>query len=138
MVNSAFAKAHIVIVNEIMKVQNLIAYKKSFDLAMKIFELSKSFPKDEKYSMTDQIRRSSRSVTANLSEAYRKKRYPNHFVSKLTDCDAENGETQTWLEYALACNYIKKNQFDELNNDSEEVAKLLNYMILHPEKFGSK
>jgi len=89
-----------------MKVQDLLAYQRSFDLAMKIFELSKEFPKEEKYSLTDQIRRSSRSVTANLSEAYRKRRYPKHFVSKLTDSDAENGETQTWLEFAYACEYI--------------------------------
>ena len=112
--------------------------KKSFSLAMKIFELSKKFPKEERYALTDQIRRSSRSVTANLSEAYKKRRYPKHFVSKLTDSDAENGETQTWLEYALACDYIKNSQFDELNKESEEIAKLLSYMILNPEKFGSK
>ena len=121
-----------------MKVQDLIAYKKSFSLAMKIFELSKKFPKEERYALTDQIRRSSRSVTANLSEAYKKRRYPKHFVSKLTDSDAENGETQTWLEYALACDYVKNSQFDELNKESEEIAKLLSYMILNPEKFGSK
>lgn len=121
-----------------MKVQDLLAYQRSFDLAMKIFELSKEFPKEEKYSLTDQIRRSSRSVTANLSEAYRKRRYPKHFVSKLTDSDAENGETQTWLEFAYACEYITEKKFKILNNDSEEVARLLNFMILNPEKFGSK
>lgn len=121
-----------------MKVQDLIAYQKSFEIAMKIFELSKEFPKEEIYSLTDQIRRSSRSVTANLSEAYKKRRYPKHFVSKLTDCDAENGETQTWLEYALACEYIEEKEFKILNENCEEVAKLLNYMILNPIKFGSK
>lgn len=105
---------------------------------MKIFELSKEFPKEEIYSLTDQIRRLSRSVTANLSEAYKKRRYPKHFVSKLTDCDAENGETQTWLEYALACEYIEEKEFKILNENCEEVAKLLNYMILNPIKFGSK
>lgn len=120
-----------------MKVQDLLAYKKGFDLSMEIFELSKIFPKEETYSLTDQIRRSSRSVCANLSESYRKRRYPKNFISKLTDCDAENGETQTWLEFALACKYISKIQFKELNDKSIEVAKLLNFMILNPEKFGS-
>jgi four helix bundle protein len=120
-----------------MRVQDLLAYKKAFDLSMEIYQLSKSFPKEETYSLTDQIRRSSRSVCANLSESYRKRRYPKNFVSKLTDCDAENGETQTWLEFALACNYIDQLQFDDLQNKSLEIAKLLNYMILNPEKFGS-
>ncbi len=120
-----------------MKVQDLLAYKKGFKLAMDIFHLSKSFPKEETYSLTDQIRRSSRSVCANLSESYRKRRYPKHFISKLTDCDAENGETQTWLEFATACEYISKELYDELYKESLEVAKLLNYMILNPKKFGS-
>lgn len=105
---------------------------------MAIFECSKSFPNEETYSLTDQIRRSSRSVCANLSEAYRKRRYPKHFISKLTDCDAENGETQTWLEFALACKYISKEEFNVLFETSLEIAKLINYMILNPEKFGSK
>jgi four helix bundle protein len=91
-----------------MQFQDLLAYKKSFALAMKIFDISKSFPLEEKYSLTDQIRRSSRSVSANISEAYRKRRYPKHFISKLTDSDAENSETQTWLEFALECNYIEQ------------------------------
>lgn len=120
-----------------MKVQDLLAYKKGFKLAMDIYNISKSFPKEETYSLTDQVRRSSRSVCANLSEAYRKRRYPKHFISKLTDCDAENGETQTWLEFALACEYISTEHFKELREASEEVAKLLNYMILNLKKFGS-
>lgn len=120
-----------------MIVQNLLAYKKGFKLAMDIYHLSKKFPKEETYSLTDQVRRSSRSVCANLSEAYRKRRYPKHFTSKLTDCDAENGETQTWLEFALACKYIKTEEFNTLHKESLEVANLLNYMILNPEKFGS-
>ncbi len=121
-----------------MRLQDLLAYKKSFALAMNIFEVSKSFPKEEKYSLTDQIRRSSRSVTANISEAYRKRRFPKHFISKLTDSDAENSETQTWLEFALACKYINQNTFDDLFKPSEEVGKLINYMITNPEKFGAK
>ena len=119
-----------------MKFQDLLAYKKSFDLAMQIFEISKGFPKEETYSLIDQIRRSSRSVTVNISESYRKRKYPKHFVSKLTDSDAENSETQTWLEFSLACKYINEEIFKELTNKSEEVGKLINYMILHPEKFG--
>ena len=121
-----------------MRFQDLLVYKKSFALAMKIFETSKSFPKEEKYSLTDQVRRSSRSVTANIAESYRKRRYPKNFISKLTDSDAENSETQTWLEFALACKYINQDTFDNLFKDSEEVGKLINYMINNPEKFGSK
>ncbi|WP_179349750.1 four helix bundle protein [Winogradskyella pacifica] len=120
-----------------MKFQDLLAYKKGFDLAMKILSVSKSFPKEETYSLTDQIRRSSRSVCANMAEAYRKRLYPKHFISKLTDCDAENSETQTWLEFSLASNYISTEQFNELTEQSIEVGKLINYMIRNPEKFGS-
>ncbi|SFZ89217.1 four helix bundle protein [Flaviramulus basaltis] len=89
-----------------MDFKELLAYKKSFDLAMLIFEISKTFPKEETYSLTDQIRRSSRSVCANISEAYRKRKYPKHFISKLTDADGENLETNTWLDFALGCKYI--------------------------------
>jgi four helix bundle protein len=121
-----------------MKFQDLLAYKKGFDLAMNIFELTKSFPKEEMYSLTDQIRRSSRSVTITISEAYRKREYPKHFHSKLTDADSENSETQGWLEYALACKYINNDRFLELTNNSIEIGKLINYMILNPEKFGVK
>lgn len=83
-----------------MKLQDLLAYKKSFALAMEVFEISKKFPKEERYSLTDQIRRSSRSVSANIAESYAKRRYPKHFVSKLTDGDGENLGTQTWLEFS--------------------------------------
>ena len=121
-----------------MRFQDLLVYKKSFALAMKIFEVSKSFPKEEKYSLINQIRRSSRSVSANIAESYRKRKYPKHFVSKLTDSDAENSETQTWLEFGLACKYINRDGFDDLFKDSEEVGKLINYMVNNPEKFGSK
>ncbi len=89
-----------------MDFKKLLAYQKAFDLAMLIYEASKSFPKEETYSLTDQIRRSSRSVNANISESYRKRRYPKHFISKLTDADGENSETSTWLDFALACEYI--------------------------------
>lgn len=116
-------------------IKDLLAYQKGFKLSMEIFQISKGFPPEEKYSLTDQIRRCSRSVCANLAEAYRKRKYPNHFVSKLSDADTENGETQTWLEFALACNYISIDEFNILNNQAEEVAKLLVYMMNNPEKF---
>lgn len=121
-----------------MVYQDLLAYKKGFEVAMEIFEATKSFPSEEKYSLTDQIRRSSRSVCVNLAEAYRKRIYPNHFISKLTDSDAENSETQTWLEFALACKYINEITFNDLSTKNKEVDKLINYMILNPTKFGVK
>ena len=116
-------------------IRDLLAYQKAFALAMEIFEQSKFFPKEETYSMTDQIRRSSRSVNANLAEAYRKRRYPNHFISKISDADTENGETQTWLQFALACKYISQEKHDQLFNQCEEIARLLVYMMNNPEKF---
>jgi len=119
-----------------MDFKELLAYKKSFELAMEIFELSKDFPKEERYSLTDQIRRSSRSVSANIAEAYRKRRYVNHFISKLTDSDAENSETNVWLEYSLTCEYINQEKFDILNMKNIEIGKLINYMINNPNKFG--
>lgn len=119
-----------------MDFKELLAYKRSFQLAMEIFEISKSFPSEEKYSLTDQIRRSSRSVSANISESYRKRRYVNHFISKLTDSDAENSETNVWLEFSLQCNYINKDTYDNLNNKNLEIGKLINYMINNPNKFG--
>jgi four helix bundle protein len=119
-----------------MRFQDLLAYQKSFSLAMRIFEMTKSFPKEEMYSLTDKIRRSSRSVPANIAEAYRKRVYPKSFHSKLTDSDAENSETQVWLEFAFKCNYINEAVYNELLNESNEVGKLINYMILNPQKFG--
>lgn len=119
-----------------MDFKELLAYKKSFELAMEIFDLSKTFPKEEKYSLTDQIRRSSRSVSANIAESYRKRRYVNHFISKLTDSDAENSETFVWLEFSLQCQYINQETFEILNKKSIEIGKLINYMINNPNKFG--
>ena len=119
-----------------MRYQDLLAYKKGFEVAMEVFEISKSFPKEETYSLTDQIRRSSRSVCANIAEAYRKREYPKHFYGKLTDSDAENSETQTWLEFALACKYINEETFNKLTERNNEVGKLINYMLLNPGKFG--
>ncbi len=117
--------------------KELYAYVKGFELAMEIFEISKKFPIEEKYSLTDQIRRSSRSVCANIGEAYRKRRYKNHFISKLSDSDAENSETQIWLEFAFKCNYIDESTFQRLNEKSPEVGKLINNMINNADKFIS-
>lgn len=118
-----------------MSFRKLIVYRKAYKLAMDIFKLSQNFPKEEKYSLTDQIRRSSRSVCANFGEAYRKRRYPKHFVSKLTDCDAENTETSIWLDFAISCHYIDENVYQPLFQETEEIGKLLNNMINNPGKF---
>ena len=119
-----------------MDFKKLIAYQKSFDLGMAIYNISKSFPKEEKYSLTDQIRRSSRSVSANIAEAYRKRKYQRHFISKLTDSDGENSETNVWLDYAFACEYLKEEVYNELSKENIEIGKLINYMINNPSKFG--
>lgn len=115
--------------------KDLIAYKKAFSLTMDIFQISKFFPQDEKYSLTDPIRRSSRSVCANLAESYRKRRYKNHFISKLSDAETENTETEVWLDLALACHYISDEKHKELISKNDEVGKLISYMINNPEKF---
>ena len=119
-----------------MAFRQLLAWKKGFEVSMDIFELSKKFPIEEGYSLTDQIRRSSRSVCANISEAYRKRRYPKHFISKLTDSDGENGEIINWLEFALACGYITKEEKIHAENKCNEVGKIINYMINNPNKFN--
>ncbi|HPF52528.1 MAG TPA: four helix bundle protein [Draconibacterium sp.] len=120
-----------------MDFKELIVYQKAFKLAMDIFEASKSFPKEETYSLTDQIRRSSRSTCANLAEAYQKRIYPKHFIAKLTDSDGENSETSVWLDFALACNYLNEDTHNSLHSECLEIGKLLNYMINNPDKFGS-
>ena len=119
-----------------MAFRKLIAYQKGFDIAMEVYELSKSFPKEEKYSLTDQIRRSSRSVCINIAESYRKRIYPKHFISKLSDADSENAETLGWLEFANACGYITNNKKDELESKNNEVGKLISYMMNNPGKFS--
>ncbi|RIJ45700.1 four helix bundle protein [Maribellus luteus] len=120
-----------------MDFKELIVYQKAFKLAMDIFEISKSFPKEETYSLTDQIRRSSRSTCTNIAEAYRKRRYPKHFLSKLTDSDGENSETASWLDFALACKYLDAEIHKSFYNECVEIGKLLNFMMNNPEKFGS-
>jgi four helix bundle protein len=116
--------------------RDLNVYQMSYKLAMEIFHLSKAFPREETYSLTDQIRRSSRSVAANIAEGFRKRRYPNMFVSKLTDCDAEATETQVWLDFAFDCGYLSKENHDRLTTGYEEVGKMLFGMISHPERFA--
>jgi len=115
--------------------QDLIVYKKAFNLAMEIFEITKTFPKDEKYSLTDQIRRSSRSVSSNIAESWAKRIYPKHFVSKLTDALGEEYETEVWLDFSHNCNYIDNSQHQKLLSNSDEVRKMLISMINTPEKF---
>jgi len=114
--------------------RSLLVYQKGFSLAMEIFELIKSFPSEEKYGLSSQIRNSSRSVCSNIGEGYRKRRYPAHFISKISDADMENTETQVWLDFALSCNYVSKELFDDYNNKSSEIGKLLNYMLIKPLK----
>ena len=117
--------------------KDLIVYKKAFALAMEIFEMTKTFPKEEKYSLIDQIRRSSRSVCANLGEGYRKRRYVAHFIAKTTDSDMENTETQVWLDFSFACKYITEETYNDKQAKSEEVGRLLQDMIINPKKYGS-
>jgi four helix bundle protein len=117
--------------------RDLIVYKKAFELAMEVFEMTKGFPKEEKFSLIDQIRRSSRSVCANIGEGYRKRRYVAHFVAKTTDSDMENTETQVWLDFSLACKYITEDEYRSKLTKSEEVGKLLQDMIKNPGKYGS-
>ena len=115
--------------------RNLTVYKKAFAFALDIYHVSKKFPKDELYSLTNQIRRSSRAVCSNIGEGYRKRLYEAHFVSKISDSDMENTETQVWLDFALACEYIPKEIFDDYNNRSKEIGRLLNHI---PDKSGLK
>ena len=121
-----------------MSFKTLLAYQKAFELSMEIFDLTKSFPKEETYSLTDQIRRSSRSICTNIAEAYRKRAYQKHFISKLTDADSENSETQVWIDFSNSCNYMNLELQKNLTTKSIEVGKLINFMIANPEKFGVK
>ena len=115
--------------------RDLKVYQLAFNLAMEIFYESKKFPAEEKYSLTDQIRRASRSVPGNIGEGYRKKRYPRMFVSKMADADGEATETQVWLDFAHECGYLSQNRQLELRNGYEEVGRMLGGMIAHPERF---
>jgi four helix bundle protein len=108
--------------------RDLVVYQKSFKVARDIFHISKKFPKEETYSLTDQIRRASRSVGAQIAEAWGKRRYEKHFISKLTDADAEQLETQHWVEIAISCNYMEKDQAAVIIRDLEEIGRMLNSM----------
>jgi four helix bundle protein len=117
--------------------KELLVYKKSFDLAMQIQNI-KGFPKEEQYSLTDQVRRSSRSVCVNLAEGFRKLRYKAHFIAKMSDADMENTETQVWIDFSFSFGHITKAESDTLLQQSEEIGRLLNHIIENPEKYGAK
>ncbi len=119
----------------VRSVKELEVYKKSYTLAMRIFEISRRFPIEERYALTTQIRRSSRSVANNLREAWAKRRFEAHFISKLTDCDGEANETDTSLDFALDCEYINTTQHKELTSLNDEVCKMLGSMINTPHPF---
>jgi four helix bundle protein len=116
--------------------RELEVYQLAMGSAMQIFEFSKNFPTEEKYSLTDQIRRSSRSVCANIAEAWRKRRYPNAFVSKLSDSDAEAAETQVWLEFACKCGYLNRTIVEELDNTYDHIMGKLVKMLTRPEQWA--
>lgn len=118
--------------------RSLIAYQKSFAMGTAIFHLTKQFPKDEQFELTSQIRRSSRSVGANLVEGYRKRKYPKMFLNKLNTSDGECSETIYWLEVALACEYISQTEFEKYESILDEVGALLGSMIKSPEKFAPR
>ena len=115
--------------------KNLLAYAKGYDLAIKIYSISKRFPPEERFSLTDQIRRSSRSVCTNLAEAYKRRRSKAYFISKLNDSESENTETEVWLDIAKDCSYLTKEEYLELMVLNTEVGKLIWYMINNPDKF---
>lgn len=117
---------------------DLEVYKRAFAAAMRIFELTKAFPKEERYSLTDQIRRASRSVCANITEAWRKRRYEGSFVSKLTDSDAEAAETQTWLQFAVECVYLDREVAAELYREYDAILGMLVRMIKDAQQWTLK
>jgi four helix bundle protein len=120
---------------QIKSAKDLSVYQKAYTLAMGIFEASKKFPSEERYSLTDQIRRSSRSVCANLREAWSKRKYEAHFVSKLTDADGENAETETWLDFARDCKYLSGQDHSRFVQNCHEVGAMLGSMINNPASF---
>ncbi|HSB07413.1 MAG TPA: four helix bundle protein [Thermodesulfobacteriota bacterium] len=122
--------------SDIRSFRELKVWKKAMDLAMEIFETTKGFPVEERYSLTDQIRRSSRSVPANIAEAWRKRRYPAAFVSKLNDAEGESAETQTHLEIAKRCGYVDSTSTARLDNSYEEIMAMLVSMISRPEQWA--
>lgn len=123
---------------QIRSAKELKEYQKAYALAMQIFDCSKRWPADERYSLTDQIRRSSRSVCANLREAWAKRRYEAHFLSKLTDSDAENSETDTWLDFAMDCGYISKEEHSAFVKECQEIGAMLGSMMNKLDTFTLK
>lgn len=115
--------------------RDLDVYKLAFECAMQIFQITKGFPIEERYSLTDQIRRSSRSICSNLAEAWRKRRYKAVFVNKLSDAMQEASETQTWLDFCKACDYINDDRFVQLDSEYEKILGMLNRMELKADKF---
>ncbi len=113
----------------------LQVYQVAFRAAMEIYTLSREWPVHERYSLTDQIRRSSRSVCGNIAEAWRKRRYPAHFVSKLSDADSEAAETEVWLNFALECQYISQSQYVQLKDNYDHICRMLTRMMTNPEKW---
>ena len=122
----------------IKSAKELEVSKKAYGLAMTIFDLSKNFPPEERFAITDQIRRSSRSICSNLQEAWAKRRYPAHFVSKLTDADGEHNETGTWLDFACDCKYIDSQTHNHLINQNNAIGAMLGKMINNPDPFIRK
>ena len=118
---------------KIVRHSELEVYRKAMEAATVVFECTKSFPREETYSLTDQIRRSSRSVCANLAEAWRKRRYAKAFVARLSDAEAEAAETQTWIEFAVRCSYLQRDQAVELYRQYDEIVRMVVGMINHPE-----
>ena len=116
--------------------EQLTVYKMAYVLAMQIFRVSSGFPKEEKYALTDQIRRSSRSVCANLAEAYRKRQYLKHYLLKMSDADSECSETLVWLSFAKDCGYLTSEQYEPLREECQEIGKMLGHMMAHPAEFG--
>ena len=115
--------------------KDLLAFKKAYALAMEIFIITKNFPSEEKFSLTDQIRRSSRSVCTNIAEAYRRRRYKDYFISKLNDAETENAETEVWIDFSKDCKYLSIEEYEKLSFINTEVGKLIWYMINNPDKF---
>lgn len=118
--------------------RDLTVYKKAFNLSMFVFDLTKKFPPEEKYALTDQARRSSRSVCRAIGEGYRKRLYPNHFIAKMSDADMENTETQISMDFAHSCGYISKEENMEVRTRSEEIGRMLNHMIENPDRYQRK
>lgn len=123
---------------QINSAKDLKVYRKAYTLAMEIFTLSRGWPQEERYSLADQIRRCSRSVCANLREAWAKRRYAAHFVSKLTDSDGENSETDTWLDFAKDCCYLSSEDHERLVSDCRAVGAMLGSMLKDPIPFFLK